>query len=169
MKKQTFTIAALLAAMPVAAQADDCPSSNVCASRPDGVVAALQSAGYKATLGKAADGTPKISSAANGYNYNIYFYDCKAGVECKSLQFKIWFSKEAHFNTELTNKWNLAKRFLTMAFDPNDQEISLSYDVSTVGGLNPAQFVDTISWWDAMLSEFDKFNDENKPKSATGK
>ena len=102
-------------------------------------------------------------SATNGYNFDILFYDCKENTDCTSLQFHVWFTKETFFGPELANKWNVSKRFLAMAFDPKDSTISVRYDISTVGGLNQVQFADTVDWWEAMLGEFDKFIDENKP------
>ncbi len=55
-----------------AADSNPCPSGLICASDPKGVAAALQELGYKAALGKDGDdGRPKISSAANGYNFTV--------------------------------------------------------------------------------------------------
>ena len=169
MKILWVAVSGLLFFAPAAAQAETCPSSNICASRPQGIIDSLQMLGYKAVLEKADDGRPKISSAASGYKFDIHFYDCKENVDCSSLQFRIWFNKEAYFSPDLANKWNLNKRFVTMAYDPKDSMMTLSYDVSTDGGLNQVQFADTIDWWDTMLGEFDKFTSENKPKAKVRK
>lgn len=71
-----------------AADTEPCGANLVCASDPQSVVQALQAEGYKAALGKSSQtGNPKIESAASGYNYTIYFYECEQGRQCGSLQF----------------------------------------------------------------------------------
>lgn len=144
-----------------AAQAADtapCAANMVCASAPQTVVAALQAAGYKGTLTKSeTTGNPMIESAASGYNYRIYFYECEANKACASIQFRINFSDDGGNSQYLANLWNLEKRFSQMSFDPEDKSLSFSYDVTTVGGLNQKNFADVIDWWATMLGQLNAF------------
>ena len=153
--------AGMLAAMlmPVSAQAAvECPSSYICASNPQGLADTLRTLGYRADLGKSeASGNPKISSAASGYNYTIYFYGCENGANCNSIGFMATFDKDKRNSAELANDWNRDKRFSTMSFDPNDGTITLSYDVTTIGGISQVNFADVISWWEAMLGQIHGF------------
>lgn len=145
----------------MAGDADPCGAKMVCASAPKSVVSALQDAGYKAVLGKSdTTGNPKIDSAANGYNYSIYFYECEEGKKCASLQFLVTFEDDGANTLDLANRWNNNKRFLQMSVN-DDKSLALSYDVTTLGGLNQTNFADVIDWWAMMLGEASKFFKEN--------
>ncbi len=137
---------------------DDCPSSYICASNPAGIQATMQTLGYKAVLGKATtSGNPKISSAASGYNYDIFFYGCEKNVNCNSLSFSTTFEKEEVNSAALANEWNVEKRFSAVSFDPKDGTLTISYDVTTVGGLDQVNFAEVVSWWDTMMGEASTF------------
>lgn len=145
----------------LAADGDPCGAAMVCASKPQSVVEALQSAGYKAVLSKSkSTGNPMIESAASGYNYSIFFYECEENAQCGSLQFQISFEDDGGNTPELANKWNKDKRFSQMSVW-DDNSLALAYDVSTVGGLNQKNFADVIDWWAVMLGEAGKFFKEN--------
>lgn len=144
-----------------------CPADHICASAPDTVVKALQDAGYKAELGKSkGTGNPKISSAASGYSYDLFFYGCSDGRNCDSLEFMVSFEKDSVNSAELANLWNKDERFATMSFDPEDGSLTIAYDVSTVGGLNRANFADVIDWWAGRLGRAKTFFDAHPAKPA---
>ena len=44
-----------------------------------------------------------------------------------------------------------------MSFDPTDGTLSITYDVTTVGGLNRENFADVVDWWNTMLGLAGKF------------
>lgn len=52
------------------------------------------------------------------------------------------------------------KRFAQMSVK-DDKSMSLSYDVTTEGGINSANFADVIDWWQVMLGEASKFFADN--------
>lgn len=148
----TLALAAVGLAGP--ARAADCPTSLICASNPQGVVTSLQAQGYKAVLGKSENtGNPKISSAASGYDYTIFFYGCEKGANCTSLGFSITFADDGTNSAELANEWNSDKRFSAMSFDKSDKSLMMTYDVSTIGGLNQVNFADVVDWWQTMLGQ----------------
>ncbi len=153
--------AALLAASAQAADKEPCAPGLVCASAPQTVVDALQKGGYKAVLTKSdTTGNPMIDSAASGYNYNIFFYECEEKKNCASLQFSIAFAGEDANTPELANNWNKKMRFMQMSVDEH-KVLSVSYDLSTIGGLNQKNFADVAEWWAYMLGELHKFFDEH--------
>lgn len=162
----TRAILAVLATMLLAgaAQATDkelCGKGLVCASAPETVVEALQKAGYKAVLSKSeTTGNPMVESAANGYDFNIFFYECEEKKNCASLQFGISFSPEEGNTPALANEWNRRMRFMQMAVDDN-KILSVNYDLSTIGGLNQKNFADVIEWWASMLAQLHRFFDEH--------
>lgn len=145
-------------AVPVAAA--DCPSALICAANPAGVVASLQAQGFKAALGRSDNtGNPKITSAAAGYDYTIFFYGCDKGANCSSLGFSITFSDDGTNSAELANEWNKEKRFSAMSFEPSDKSLMMTYDVTTVGGLTQVNFADVVDWWQTMLGQARVFFD----------
>jgi Putative bacterial sensory transduction regulator len=156
-------ILSLLAATPaLATDTKPCDKDLICASNPTTVVAALQDAGYKAKLDKDSEGDPKVSSSAAGYDFDIYFYGCKANKLCDSLQFRISFEKDGANTPELANKWNSGKRF-SQAFISDRGAFVADYDVTTAGGLTKPNFADVIDWWSVTLGNLKTFFQENPP------
>ncbi|MCZ8170988.1 MAG: YbjN domain-containing protein [Novosphingobium sp.] len=141
-----------------------CATGMVCAADPATVAAALMEAGYRAKPGKMDNGAPMISSAAAGYNYDVFFSGCTDNKACKSLTFSVTFTDDDQVNSaELANEWNAGYRFSTMAFN-KDKTLSVTYDVTTVGGINKANFADVIEWWSIILGDLRVFfNTRNKP------
>lgn len=158
--------AAACAAPAFALDEEPCGKAMVCASDPQSIVKAVQAAGYKAMLTKSGTtGNPMIESAANGYNYSIFFYECEDGKKCGSIQFQISFEDDGANTLELANKWNSGKRFSQMAI-ADDKSLVVTYDVATIGGLNQKNFADVIDWWTLMLGELSKFFKENPAPKA---
>jgi hypothetical protein len=145
------------------AQASDeasCKEGLICASQPETVLNAIKEAGFRAKLEKDKLGDPMISSAASGYNFEIYFYGCEKAKQCSSLQFQSSFSAEPDNTPAYANAWNSKKRFVQASVEK--QELQLSYDVSTIGGLNTENFADVVGWWSDMLGEFAVFVKEHE-------
>src|SRR3546814_1300687 len=84
--------------------------------KPDAIAHALQQAGYKAEIRTDSKGKTYISSAANGQNFSIQFYDC-GDDGCNSFQFYTWYKKQDYFSPSLTKDWNAHKRLLKVAID----------------------------------------------------
>lgn len=139
-----------------AADPAPCSPGLVCASKPQTIVDALLAAGYKARLTKDGEGDPKIESAANGYDFSIFFYDCQQGRNCASIQFQVSFADDGKNTPELANEWNRSKRFLQMSVG-KDNGLRVCYDVTTVGGLNSKNFADVIDWWAGMMGQLNRF------------
>ncbi|WP_257541337.1 YbjN domain-containing protein [Sphingobium sp. CFD-1] len=163
----SLAIAAAAFSLPAfALDEEPCGKSMVCASNPQSVADGVQAAGYKAVLSKSSTtGNPMIESAANGYNYSIFFYECEDGKKCGSIQFQISFEDDGANTLELANKWNSNKRFSQMAV-ADDKSLAVSYDVATIGGLNQKNFADVVDWWALMLGELNKFFKENPAPAA---
>lgn len=147
--------------MAMAADATLCEKGLICASDPASVVTAMQEEGYRAKLGKDALGEPMIESEGAGYDFEVLFYDCEDGKACKALQFSAGFKPEKEYNAEYANSWNSSKRY-ARAYVNDKQELFLRNDITTVGGLNKANFADAIDWWVTMLGEFSKFVEEQE-------
>ena len=139
-----------------ASDTDPCPADMVCANKPQTVVDALHQAGYKAKLGKDKVGDPMVESAAGGYDFTLFFYECEHGRDCASVQFLVSFKADSTNTPALANEWNQKQRFSQMSVD-DDGSLDIRLDVNTFGGLNQKNFADTIDWWAARMGELSAF------------
>lgn len=157
-----LSLAFLLGSMPVGAVDDlGCPAGTVCATDPASIVTAMQEEGYKAKLEKDGMDDPKIASKANGYDFEVYFYGCKNHKGCKEIQFSAGFAPASDQTAEYANKWNAEKRFIKASVNEK-KEMDLQWDLTTVGGINKANFADVLDWWVTMLGEFSNFVEKQK-------
>lgn len=131
-------------------------------SRPSEFVRVLQKAGYRAELKKLKSGRPYVASAANGTDFSIYFYECdKLNLACKSMEFFSWWKKEPHFTVALANKWNASKRFMKVAIDEDGDLEQRLY--GTTVGMNEANFLELLDWWESMDADLTRFLKDEKP------
>jgi hypothetical protein len=147
-----------------AAQAADktpCPAGLVCASDPAGVLAAMKKKGLDVKLSTDNEGDPMIEAEV-GYHSSVYFYGCEAHKNCDSLRFDVNFEKAPENTLALANDWNKSERFLQMALN-DDGTLDASYDVSTLGGLDSANFDDVLDWWSQMLDQLSDFFQKKVP------
>lgn len=143
---------ALLTAGPAAAQIVD-------AARPQSVVNAMQSAGYRATLETSRGGKPVIRSAANGVNFSVMFDDCdERNISCKSLAFIGWYKAKPGWTIQRLNQWNDEKKFLRAYID-KDGDLAVDYWITTVGGLPEANFKDALDWFVVMSGQLFRWLD----------
>jgi Putative bacterial sensory transduction regulator len=159
-------VVAATCAVSTAVRADDalpCEKGLICASDPMTLVTAMQEEGYRAKLDKDSGGDPMIESEASGYDFQVYFYDCKDAKDCKAIQFNSGFITADDQTPAYANNWNKDKRFIK-AFVNEKKELTLQYDMTTVGGLNKRNFADALDWWASMLGEFAKFVEQQKEK-----
>lgn len=125
---------------------------------PNRIISILQGEGYKAKLSKDRDGDPKIESSSRSLNWEIYFYGCKNGVDCESIQFYAGFQSKGRVSLAKVNEWN-NKRLFTKAKLDKDYDVELSREVSLVGGVSEKNFVNVLESWDRQVGDFVSFID----------
>jgi hypothetical protein len=148
-----------------AAEAKDtapCPKDLICASEPDSVGGAMLRAGYQGLIDTDKQGDPMIVSAAAGYKFNIYFYDCEAHKQCASLQFSMRLTPSERRDVQFVNLWNTKQRFGQLALT-DDGDLRLTHDMSTIGGITPANFSDMVEWWSSIIGTLETFLKANPP------
>jgi hypothetical protein len=162
MYMRQLIFAAMLITATSASASDEatCAKGMVCASSPQSIADAVREAGYKAKVDKDGEGDPKISSAANGFTYDIYFYGCDKGKNCDAIQFITSFEKDSANTPALANKWNDVRRFSHASID-KDGSFVLRYDLTTIGGMNAKNFEDALDWWHSGLGQLAAFFKEN--------
>lgn len=156
--------AAMLATSPAAAAAAAAEDVLLDLSTPELVQAAVQAAGYKATLEKNDDGSLYILSAANGSDFTIDLTDCRA-LKCNGLSFQSYYKPEPIFTADFTNRWNNEKRFLKVSVNA-EGELREWLNVTTLGKLTKANFADVIDWYATMDAELAKFVKEARDAAA---
>jgi hypothetical protein len=80
-------LAFAVSAMVIAGTSGAAKASNVTSLNPQSIVAALQNAGYKASLSKDDDGDPLIETASDGNPIRILMIDCKDHKSCGTTEF----------------------------------------------------------------------------------
>ena len=122
------------------------------------VAAWLQKGGYKAELTKDDEGDPLIRSAAQGHNFNVYFYDCSPEKRCKALQFSSGFDLKTPMKLEQANEWNRKNRYLKVYLD-DDSDPYVQYDVNVNAGRTVSGLDDDFAVWTGMIDDFAEFID----------
>jgi Putative bacterial sensory transduction regulator len=148
----------LLLASPVVAQTAAAPSGAITAADPASIVKALQAAGYRGSIKTNKDGRPYVDSAANGSSFAIDLYNCEDNekkIGCKTMLFSTWWKPEPHLSVALANRYN-SKSMFGRAYINDKSELTLEMPVTTVGGINQANFEDLVDWWGVVDDEMEK-------------
>lgn len=98
-------------------------------------------------------GDPKIDGRMHGVRYQIYFYGCKNGEKCSSVQFRAGFTQNNKQTVERMNEWNISKRFGKAAID-KEGDATIEMNVNLQGGVCNANFDETVGWWSTVLRDF---------------
>lgn len=129
------------------------PCDLVDATDAPALAALLEAEGYGATLGTDDYGDPYIESAAEGLNFQIYFYGCEDGAACTDIQYHAGFNLDGPLSPEQMNDWNRGWRFGRL-YNDDEGDPHLEYDVTLAGGVSRANFQDTFQVWRETLVSF---------------
>lgn len=119
----------------------------------------LMDFGLQVESGTDSAGDPKLDSRIDGTRFGVYFYDCKDGGTCQSIQFSAGFDLNNPMDMARVNKWNRERRFGKVYLDDEGDpfiELDINVDYDGVGKKN---FDDSIDIWRLVLSEFRDFID----------
>jgi hypothetical protein len=128
----------------------------VSAADPDGIIAALQDAGYKAQMDSADDGDPLIRSAADGTNFRIWFYGCNGNnAECTGMNFSAGFDLPDGTTADVIDNWN-DSQLLGYGNLDDENDPYLNYFVVTNGGISKEAFASVLSRWETSIADYKK-------------
>ncbi|MBV9997072.1 MAG: YbjN domain-containing protein [Caulobacteraceae bacterium] len=153
--KSFLGLAALAAGALLASQAQAArvPEAGISAEE---VAQVLQAKGYKAEIGKDNEGDPKVTSAADGSKFTVFFYGCQHTARCTSLTLQSGFHLEGGMTMERINAWNKDNRFLKGWLDNvNDPFVEMDIEVGhaflteTLGA--------NIETWASIIPDFKKY------------
>ncbi|KRA83432.1 YbjN domain-containing protein [Altererythrobacter sp. Root672] len=129
-------------------------AAEVRAQDPATVVSALQQGGYKAQLTTDSSGDPMIRSAANGSDFEIFFYGCTDNRDCRTVQFHSGYQEPA-MTLESFNKWNAEHRFGRAYLDSKGvARVEMDVDLDD-GGLSQKLFEDNVEFWASVMGDFE--------------
>lgn len=144
----SFLCAVLLSGLATHASAQ-----SASAAYPESIVAALQANGLKAVLGTDSRGDPKITSAAEGLNFSIFFYGCSNNATCKDIQFIAGLDLANGIDTPALEEWNKSK-ILGMAYRDADNDPFINHYIAGFDGVSESSFARLLNRWTLILSEF---------------
>lgn len=144
-------IAPIALALPLPALADGAPAT-ISAARPETVVAALRAAGHEARLGHDDSGDPLVEAQMGGWRTQVVFYDCNeiTHSSCQSLQFNASFMPERPFDATAAAAFVRDNRFGAVTVG-SDKSVSLTWDVITGNGIDPAVFALVVKSYSLAL------------------
>lgn len=124
----------------------------------DVLAALVQSEGYDANIGVDAVGDPLITSSANGYNFDIFFYGCADGANCRDITFTVTFDLDDGMSLTKAQDFNREKRWIKVYLDEESDPV-VEMDYNLYGGVSAENFTDTLDWWVLMMDEFIEYID----------
>jgi hypothetical protein len=147
----TLCVAVVLTLFASAASARDLPPGGMTI---DEIVSWLQDGGYGAEIRTESSGERNVYSSANGNNFHIYLYDCKA-ARCGSFQFSAGYDTKGTHNAAEMNTWNLNNRWVRAYVDQvNDPWVR--YDIDLTPGGTYELLNDEFAIWRTALANFRK-------------
>ena len=124
------------------------------ATQPERILTVARGFG-SAELEKDKSGDPKISGRIDGSRYSVFFYGCKDGTNCKTIQFHNSFEVRKKPTLSAINTYNQKNRFGKVYAD-KDGDPALEFDVNLDGGASPKLLDDTFDWWKVILANYKK-------------
>lgn len=120
------------------------------------VARVLQDKGYKAEIGVDDTGDPKVTSAAEGVNFTVFFYGCNHGPRCTSLGLQSGFHIEGGLTPEKINGWNRDRRWLKAWLD-NTNDPWCGMDIDAEHGFSSEALGAYIDTWAEAIPAFKTF------------
>ena len=133
-------------------------AQTIDATNPAKLASVIQDVGYRATLDVDGAGDPMIRSKAGGTDFQIYFYGCDDGAECKWLLFKVGYDLPGGTTLATVNQWN-ANTLFGRAYLDDEDDPWLEMGVTLDGGVTQQNFADVVDWWDVVRREFEEHID----------
>lgn len=154
MFKKSLIAAAVLAITPLTAGAQ----ALVDSTDVDIIASLIQDEGYRAVVSTDGVGDPMITSSANGYDFDVFFYGCTDGATCRDIQFSVSFDLEDGMSLTRAQDFNLEKRWAKVYLD-EESDPRLEMDYNMYGGVSATNFNDTLDWWVIIMNEFIEYID----------
>ncbi len=151
---KTLGLAAVVSVMGSASLAE-----NIVASDPGVLLSFFLDQGISAELTKDDYGDPKIDVRYYGTKFEIYYYGCNNGENCRAIQFFSGYQTNGSISLEQINSWNTTKRY-AKAYLSKELSARIEYDVLLGNvGMSKEDFDSVFSLWTRSMENFEKFID----------
>ncbi len=145
-----LAIIALAAFAPQAARAQLLIDAN----NPEGIAQVLRDMGYRAQVETSqSTGNPIIRTAGEGVNWDILFYGCAEGRDCRSIQYIVSLRLDRPVGLEKLNEWN-ANKTVGQAYIADNGAVRLKQLTSMTGGVSRDAMEAGMSLWLRAMGEF---------------
>ncbi len=138
---------AVALAVPAAARSQDLLKT----ADPDVVLDVAKGFG-SASLEKDSAGDPMINGRLEGLKYSIWFYDCKSGKDCRSIQLATGYTDD--FSADKANEWNSKYRWVR-AYAGGGSNFRM--DVDFYGGVTRDYLENQFETWDTLVTDIKDF------------
>lgn len=150
-----FLVAAVLCLAAVGT-ASAAQAQMVTSQDPASVVAAMQSAGYRAEVTRDDTGDPMIKSSSSGSDFAVFFYGCTNNAACTTVQFFAGYTEPRNASLARLNEWNSTARFARgYLTEKGAARIEMDIDLDE-GGMSRRLFLDNLTVWTVLMSNFEK-------------
>jgi G:T-mismatch repair DNA endonuclease (very short patch repair protein) len=129
-------------------------AQNIDATDPNEILNIAKGFG-SAELNKDNTGDPNIVGRISGTKYAIFFYGCRDGGSCKSLQFVASWKTGKKFTLEKINEWNRKKRYAKAHLDDEGDPV-IKFDVEIEYGMSRRNLDECLKDWELALIAFRK-------------
>lgn len=126
----------------------------VSAAAPEGLANIIRDMGYSASITTDGAGDPMIESSFDGYNFEVIFFGCSGGNNCKTLLFRADFRDTAdRISAESVMEYNREYRW-GRAYQDHASSTVLEMDLNLTGGTPRANFETSFGFWINAIGNF---------------
>jgi hypothetical protein len=148
--RAALALSLALALAPVAAGAQ----GMVDASDPERLARIIGAEGYRAQVETSqTTGNPIIRTAAEGVNFDIFFYGCRDGRACQSIQYAVSLRMDNPPSLARLNEWNSTKT-IGQAFIAENGSVRLAQFMPLRGGVSEEAFRSGFDLWRRALAQY---------------
>lgn len=147
-----LTSVLLLAVGFTAFSAQSALSEDVLNSPDPNVILEIAKGFGSAELTQDDSGDPMVKGRMQGMKYVIFFYGCKKGANCRSIQFSAGYTDE--FAVDRANEWNMKYRWIR-AYSKEGSNFKM--DVDFAGGITRANVEAQFSTWESFVGDIKDF------------
>lgn len=150
MFKHLATAALIAASTPTFASA-----YPVTASDPQSIMAYFKELGAAATLTEDNTGDPLIELQYYGTKFAVFFYGCRDGKNCSSIQFYSSYTADHEISLAGLNTWNAEQRY-GRVYQADDGAKRLEFDIYTgQDGVSSDDFDEIFDIWTQLVKDFE--------------
>lgn len=99
------------------------------------------------------EGDPLLRGEMDGTQFNIFFYGCDSGTNCKQILFQAGWDLPNGVRPAIINNWNRGNLF-GRAFLDDEGDPFVEMPINLDGGMSAELMDDNFDWWRFVLEEF---------------